>query len=183
LLPSRYGLEGTATLRAMMNLMYPLLHSFTALLTLLIPILVRQRERESLERSKRTTLQLVAIYVPAGVVYLLLITSLRAPLLNLLYAGRYNSTSTWMVFCVAMLPITTGVIGLLGSALRSFERPHLAFIGYLPSTIVAVFVGVPLSLHYGVSGAATALVLSDLSAIAVLSICFASYKEAKGVAA
>jgi O-antigen/teichoic acid export membrane protein len=182
LLPARFGLEGTALLRAIMNLMSPLLHSFSALLTLLIPILVRQRERGGLHRSKRTTLQLIAMYIPVGVLFLLAVTTLRAPILRLLYGGRYSSVSVWVVLCVATLPITTGVVGLFGSALRSFERPHLAFFGYLPSTITAVAVGVPLTLHYGVSGAASGLVLSDLSAIVVLSICFAGCKEAGGTA-
>jgi O-antigen/teichoic acid export membrane protein len=183
LLPARFGLEGTAMLRAMMNLMYPLLHSFLALLMLLIPILVRQRERSGLQFSKRTTLQLIALYIPVGVLFLFFVTVFRAPILRLLYAGRYNSVSMWVVLCVATLPITTGVIGLLGSALRSFERPHLAFFGYLPSTITALAVGVPLAIRYGVSGAASGLILSDLSAIVALSICFAGYKEARGVAA
>jgi len=182
LLPARFGLEGTAMLRAMMNLMYPLLHSFTALLTLLIPILVRQRERGGLQYSKRTTLQLIAMYIPVGVLFLLCVTVFRTPIIRLLYAGRYNTVSMWVVLCVATLPITTGVVGLLASALRSFERPHLAFFGYLPSTITALIVGVPLTLHYGVPGAASGLVLSDLSAIVALSVCFAGYKEAGAVA-
>ena len=182
LLPARFGLEGTALLRAIMNLMSPLLHSFSALLTLLIPILVQQRERGGLHRSKRTTLQLIAMYIPVGVLFLLAVTTLRAPILRLLYGGRYSSVSVWVVLCVASLPITTGVVGLLGSALRSFERPHLAFIGYLPAMITALVVGVPLTLHYGVSGAASGLVLSDLSAIVVLSICFAGCKDAGGAA-
>ena len=181
LLPARFGLEGTAILRAMMNLMYPLLHSFSALLTLLIPILVRQRERSGLQVSKRTTLHLIAMYIPVGLLFLFFVVALRVPLLRLLYAGRYSSVSTWTVICVAALPITNGVIGLLASALRSFERPRLAFFGYLPSTIAAMVVGIPLALHYGVSGAASGLVLSDLSAIVALWICFAGCKEGDGV--
>src|SRR5579883_2364771 len=144
LLPSRFGLEGTATLRAMMNLMYPLLHSFSALLTLLIPILVRQRSRHGVQRSKQTTLQLISIYVPAGILYLLLVIGFRAPILRFLYSDRYANVPFAAVLFVAMLPITTGVIGLLGAALRSFELPHLVFRGYFASSIIAVLVGIPL---------------------------------------
>ena len=180
-LPSHFGLQATAVLRAMMNLMHPLLHSFTALLTLLIPILVRQREQKGLERSKRTTLQLIAMFIPLGILYLLFVTAFRAPILGLLYGGRYGDVSLWVVLCVSALPTTTGVVGLLGSALRSFERPHLAFYGYLSAMLMALFVGIPLTVRYGVPGAASALVLNDLPAIAVLAICFARHKDSGGV--
>jgi O-antigen/teichoic acid export membrane protein len=183
LLPARFGLESTAMLRALMNLMYPLLHTVSPLVTLLIPILVRQRERNGLQRMKRTVLQLVALFVPAGVLYLLFLAAFRAPILHLLYAGRYNNVSAWAAVSIGILPITSGIAYLLGAALRALERPHLIFWSYLASTIAALAVGIPVTLHYGVSGAAFALVLNDLPTIVVLAVCLARCKEATGAPA
>ncbi|MBI3610279.1 MAG: hypothetical protein HY204_06210 [Nitrospirae bacterium] len=183
LLPARFGLESTAMLRALMNLMYPLLHTMIALVLLLIPILVRQRERNGLPKVKRTVQQLIALFLPAGVLYLALLVALRVPILHFLYAGRYNNVSAWAVVWIGTLPITGGIANMLGAALRSLERPRLIFWSYLASAIVAVSAGIPITLHYGVSGAAFATGLSDLPTIAILAVCLARCKDASGASA
>jgi O-antigen/teichoic acid export membrane protein len=178
LLPARFGLESVATLRALMNLMYPLLHTMIALVLLLIPILVRQRERDGLSTMKRTILQLVVIFIPVGVLYLVCLVAFRHSVLHLLYAGRYVNVSPWTIVWIGMLPITGGLVGLLGAGLRSLERPHLIFWSYLASAVVALSVGIRLAFRYGVPGAAFALALNDMPAIAVLAVFLA---RAKGV--
>ncbi|MBI3609170.1 MAG: hypothetical protein HY204_00505 [Nitrospirae bacterium] len=183
LLPARFGLESTAMLRALMNLMYPLLHTMIALVLLLIPILVRQRERNGLPKVKRTVQQLIALFLPAGVLYLALLVALRVPILHFLYADRYNNVSAWAVVWIGTLPITGGIACMLGAALRSLERPRLIFWSYLASAIVAVSAGIPITLHYGVSGAAFAMGLSDLPTIAILAVCLARCKDASGASA
>jgi len=180
LLPARFGLESTALLRALMNLMYPLLHTMMALILLLIPILVQQRQREGLARVKGTALQLVVMFLPVGALYALFLVAFRDPLLRLLYAGRYANVSSWTIMWIGVLPITGGIVGLLGAGLRSMEHPHLIFWSYLPSTVVAISAGIPLTFHYGVPGAALALALNDLPAIAVLTLCLARLKGVGG---
>jgi O-antigen/teichoic acid export membrane protein len=180
LLPSRFGLESTAVLRALMNLMYPLLHTMVALTLLLIPILVRQRQRDGALVMKRTVLQLLVMFLPAGILYLLFLVAFRHPLLHLLYAGRYGDVSPWTIVSIGVVPITSGTVGLLGAGLRSLERPHLIFWSHLASTAVALSCGIALTLHYGVTGAALALALNNLPAIAVLAVCLAGSKGADG---
>jgi O-antigen/teichoic acid export membrane protein len=133
-----------------MNLMYPLLHSFAALLTLFIPILVRKRELSGLHAAKRTTLQLICMYLPLGLFYFAVLAIFRTPLLRLMYAGRYDNLSAFVVACVAFLPLTAGVIGLLTAALRSFEYPRSVFFGYLASSTASLLGGIPLTLRFGV---------------------------------
>jgi O-antigen/teichoic acid export membrane protein len=177
LLPVRFGLKSVATLRALMNLMYPLLHVVTALLLLLIPVLVRQRQTSGLTKMKRTVMQLTALFVPVGIAYLLILALFSYAILHLLYAGRYSDVSTWVIITIGALPITGGVAGLLAAGLRALERPQLIFWSYIASAVVALVVGVPLTLHYGVSGTALALLLNDLPAIGALGICLARYKQ------
>jgi O-antigen/teichoic acid export membrane protein len=183
ILPTRFGLESIAMLRALINLMYPLLHTMLALVLLLIPILVRQREQDGLQRVRRTVSHLVTLFFPVGILYFMLLFAFRDPILNLLYAGRYSNVSSWTIAAIGILPITGGVAGLLGAGLRSLECPHLIFWSYLTSTVVALAVGVPVTLRYGVPGAALALVFNDLPAIAVLAVCFARCKGTAGAPA
>ena len=183
LLPGRFGLESVALLRALMNLMYPLLHTVTAIVLLLIPILVRQRETVGLQTMKRTVLQLVVLLVPVGILYLCFLVAFHGPILRLVYAGRYSNVSAWTIAFVGLLPITGGVAGILGAALRAIERPHLIFWGYLASTVMALVAGVPITLHYGVAGAAFALALDDLPAIAVIALCLSGCGDTQVVPA
>jgi O-antigen/teichoic acid export membrane protein len=178
ILPSKFGLAGTAELRALMNLVYPLLHTVTALVLLLIPVLVRQREGQGLGRLKRTVEQLIALFVPVGLVYLFLLVLFCRPLVQMLYAGQYGDVPERAVLSLGFLPVTTGVAGILGAGIRALERPRLVFWAYLLSSATAVFVGVPLALGWGVSGAALALVLDDVPVIAMLAFFLVRAKDA-----
>ena len=183
ILPSKFGLAGTAELRALMNLMYPLLHTVTALVLLLIPVLVRQREGHGLTQMKRTIEQLIALFVPVGLVYLLLLALFFRPLLQLLYAGQYHEVSRPVVICLGLLPVTSGIAGVLGAGIRALERPRLVFWAYLLSSATAIFAGIPLTLDRGVWGAALALVLGDIPVIAMLALFLIRTKSASGTAA
>lgn len=168
LLPSRFGMQSAATLRALMNLMYPLLHALLSLVSVLVPTLVRTRQRFGFENMRRTVWRLAALIVPAGIVYLCVLIRLRDPILHLLYGDRYANQSLWVVLCIGSLPITTGIAYVLAAGLRSIESPRLIFWGYLASFATTLILGVPLALHYGIAGAATAMVASDIPTIAVL---------------
>jgi O-antigen/teichoic acid export membrane protein len=172
LLPSRFGLESAAALRALMNLMYPLLHALMSLVAILVPILVGKRWQWGLESVRSTIRKLIAVFVPAAVLYLGFLLVFRGAVFHLLYHGRYPSPSFAVTLFVGSLPITTGVAYLLAAGLRSLERPQLIFHAYLASCVTALLIGIPLARQYGLGGAAAAMLLSDLPTIAVLSIYF-----------
>lgn len=176
ILPERFGLESTAALRALMNLMYPLLQSVSALVILLIPVLVRQLTREGPRKVKRTTVQLVSLFVPVAVLYFLFLAMFGTRILRFLYAGRYSDISTWAVLAVGSVPITSGVIGLLGAALRALDLPRLVFWGCLASAILALTLGAAVTLRYGVTGATYALVFDDVPAVALLTFFLVRFK-------
>jgi O-antigen/teichoic acid export membrane protein len=162
--------------------MYPLQHTVLALATLLIPVLVRQRDRNGVRRIKHTVVQLLAIFVPIGLLYLLLLAIFRAPILNFLYAGRYGSASVWAVIAIGILPITTGIAALLGAALRALERPRLIFWSYLVSVVVACSIGIPITLRQGVAGAVVSLVIGELATVVVLAVLLTAVGEDVGMA-
>ena len=177
LLPKQFGLESVALLRALFNLLYPLQHTVLALATLLIPVLVRQRDRSGIHRIKRTVLQLLGIFVPIGLVYLCLLAAFRSPILAFLYAGRYGTASLGTVIAIGILPITSGMAALLGAALRALERPRLIFWSYLVSVSVALSIGIPITLRGGVGGAVLSLVIGDLATVIALAMVLAATGE------
>jgi O-antigen/teichoic acid export membrane protein len=181
LLPERFGLESTAFLRAMMNLAYPLVHTVSALVPLLIPVLVQQRKRDGLRRMKRTVLHLVMIFAPMSLLYLSVVVVFRGPILHVLYAGKYNDVSAWTVVFIGCLPILTGISWLVGAALRALERPRLIFWSYLASAVTALAVGIPITMQYGVPGAAFSLAIQEVPTIIVLAWCVAQCGRADGV--
>ena len=173
LLPSRFGMQSAATLRALMNLMYPLLHALLSLVSILVPALVRRRQQFGFENMRRRVWTLAALFVPAGLTYLCILVGLRNPILHLLYGDRYANQSVWVVLCIGCLPITTGIAYVLAAGLRSIESPRLVFWGYLASCATTLILGVPLALHYGIAGAAAGMVASDIPTITVLCVCLA----------
>ena len=170
LLPSRYGLVSAAELRALMNLVYPLLHTAIAVNLLLIPVLVRQVQSAGAHSMARTVRQMVLWLIPLAGIYVAFLALFSQPLLEFLYAGKYSHVSRWAVVCIGAIPVTNGIAGLLGAGLRSLEKPNLIFWGYGLATITAIAVGCPLTLHYGVSGAASSLLLTDIPTILLLAI-------------
>ncbi len=176
ILPMRFGLESSAALRAMMIFMTPLLQSVLALAVLLIPMLVRKHMTEGPERMKRALTQVLALFIPIGALYALFLAGFGERILRLLYAGRYSYVPPLALVSVAALPITGGIAALLGAALRALDLPHLVFWSYLGSAIVALTAGTAITLHYGVTGAAFALVLDDLPLITLLAVCLIRYK-------
>jgi len=170
LLPSRFGLASAAELRALMNLIFPLLHTATALNLLLIPVLVRQIKGFGPAFMARTVKQMIFWMVPLTGIYFAVLAMFGQPLLEFLYSGKYSHVSRWAVVCIGAIPVTNGIAGLLGAGLRSLEKPHLIFWGYGLATITAIAVGCPLTLHFGVSGAASSLLLTDIPTILLLAI-------------
>jgi O-antigen/teichoic acid export membrane protein len=173
LLPARFGMQSAAVLRALMNLMYPLLHALLSLISVLVPALVKRRRRFGFEAMRRTVWRLATLFVPAGIAYLCVLVGLRDPILHFLYGDRYANQSVWVVLCIGSLPITTGIAYVLAAGLRAIENPRLVFWGYLASCATTMVLGVPLALRYGISGAAAGMVASDVPTIAVLSLCLA----------
>jgi O-antigen/teichoic acid export membrane protein len=106
----------------------------------------------------------------------------RMPILNFLYAGRYGTASLWAVLAIGILPITTGFAALLGAALRALERPRSIFWSYLASVSVALSMGIPITLRYGIGGAVLSLVFGDLATVTVLAVLLTATGKGAGIA-
>jgi O-antigen/teichoic acid export membrane protein len=164
LLPAKTGLEGAAALRALTNLINPVLQTLSALAAVLIPVLVRHFQRGGITQVRKTMRTLTVLLIPGSVIYLLLLWLGRSLLFQFLYAGRYLEYNTWPLLLTALVPIEATAALIVGSALRALEKPEWIFWSYAASTVSAIVLGLPLALRSGVLGATVGLFLSSLVA-------------------
>jgi O-antigen/teichoic acid export membrane protein len=155
-MPAWRGLESTAMLRALTNLVMPALQSFLALSVLAVPRLVGIRERAALNRALG---KLLVLYSLSGVLYWLALGLLHAPLVRLLYSGRYQSNTNLLWF-LGLMPLITALITVFESALRAMTRSDQIFRAYVLSAAVTCIIGLPMMIAWGVGGAIVGMLIA-----------------------
>jgi O-antigen/teichoic acid export membrane protein len=169
LLPAKTGLEGAAALRALTNLINPVLQTLAALAAVLIPALVRHHQQGGIMKMRSTMTTLTLLLIPASVIYLVILWLGRSLLFQLLYAGKYQEYKTWPLLLTGLVPITVTAAIIIGSALRALEKPKWILWSYVASTVSVIALGLPLTLHSGVLGATGSLFLSSLVAAVAMA--------------
>jgi O-antigen/teichoic acid export membrane protein len=163
LLPALLGFEAPATLRAYANLSMPMLHVLAALSTLILPVLVREREVRGHEAMAETVRLVLGVFLLLSVIYFLCLLWFGPSLLRYLYDGRYDEHPLAMVL-VALLPIGVSCTAALGCALRALERPDLILRCHIASSCLAAIVCFPLSVAIGADGALIGILLAYVTA-------------------
>ena len=159
------NLEASATLKALSNLVLPLLQANAALGSLLLPALVlRARNREQFKKLLRWSLTLFA----AGAsVYSITIGAFGSKLVHLLYRGRYDSQAG-LLWLLLFIPLLDGAMVVLANSLRSLERPDRVFWAQLAVAVFVLTAGVIATRSSGLWGAVWAIVLADLLGTIIL---------------
>lgn len=163
-LPVWNGLEGTATLRALYNLVLPALHLNTALGAILLPSFVRAG-RQGLLRP--LAIRAVSILTAASLVYLAFLLPARPWLIRWLLDGRYMD-HIGLVAVLGLLPMAAAWSAVAGDVLRAREQPAAVFRSYIAATVVSVLIGIPAVAAWGAFGAGCGLVLASLVTTAVM---------------
>lgn len=157
--------QASATLKALSNLVLPLLQVNAALGALLLPAMVtRTHDREKFGKLLRLSLTLFA---SGAVVYSLIVGSLGRALVPLLYGGRYNA-NTDLLWLLLLIPILDGAMMVLSSALRSLQKPNRVFWAQLAVAAVVLSAGVPATNSAGLWGAATVIVIAEFLGVVIL---------------
>jgi O-antigen/teichoic acid export membrane protein len=159
-LPAWGGLEAAGALKALMNLANPVLHSLIAFGMLLVPLLVRHRDRGGIVRMRQTVRRLVGVFLLGSAVYFVVLWQFHAEILQLLYGGKYLEYGPAPFLLLGAVPLLASLTTVLGSALRALERPDRLFWCYLISSAAAVFVGTPLTAVFGLTGALAGILVS-----------------------
>lgn len=170
LLPIWFGLESSASFRAIMNFVMPLQQSYTAISMLLVPLYVRAlqtQDRQELARSVRFMLILFGI---GSGLYWAILSLFRYQIIEGFYGGRYGE-HTHLLIIAGLTAFPTGVVTVLSSVLRAMERPDLVFWSSVIAAAVFIAVGLLLLPLGGVMGGLLGL-LASLIAAAVVSAWF-----------
>lgn len=155
-LPWLAGLDATAVLLAMLNLVAPALQINIALSTLFIP--TYQSSRAQLGRTGFLRRGLVMVGVPS-LAWWALAVAFREPVVALLYRGRYAGY-TDLVWILGALPLLTGLVTVLGSMLFAERRLPAFFWSFVAGSVAAATAGVALAARWGAGGAATGILLA-----------------------
>lgn len=165
LLPAWYGLESSAALRALMNLVAPMWQALWALSLVLLGTLVESRH-DNEKFGRRIRMALVAFSLGA-ILYWGFLGTLHQPLVSWLYAGRYAEYAR-LLWILGLLPVLICITEVLSMALRALEYPNRMFWANLLSTIVTLTLGIAFVAAYGLTGAIVGMLLGFLTAAAVM---------------
>lgn len=166
-LPAWFGLKSAGALRALMNLSLPARHSLIAFGALVLPLLVRHRDRGGPQLMWQTVRRITGVFVAAAGFYLVALWLFRVPIMNFLYGGKYLEYSELPVLLVGMIPLVTACTVGLGGVLSACERTDRIFWANVAAGAVAVTLGLSLAAAWGVTGAASGYLVSYTTLAAV----------------
>jgi O-antigen/teichoic acid export membrane protein len=162
ILPLYLGLQASATLRAHMNLVLPILHANSAVFGILIPqfaaIFARHKHNEFWHYLRAVLL----MYAVGALLFWALLLVFAEDIIALLYGGRYAADMR-LLAALGLMPLTNGVTGVLDSALFAAGRPKAATLGYVVSAAVTLTLGWALMATEGVAGAGIGLLIASLA--------------------
>jgi O-antigen/teichoic acid export membrane protein len=134
-LPKWYGLAASGLLKALMNLITPILHSDGALVTLLLPQFVRSRRVAG--RFPRLVLATTAGFMFEAACYWFMLGFVGERLVTLLYGATFHFDRSTLVLIGAIPPLTS-LVNILGNALRAREEPEGVFWSTIGAVVGAI---------------------------------------------
>jgi O-antigen/teichoic acid export membrane protein len=165
------SVKDVAGLRAMQMLVAPIDQVFIALGFLVIPALAvryaSNRMGDFLSFTKRYGLAVVS----ATALFAFAVRLLGRPLMHSLYAGKFDELVP-VLYVLAFLPLLMGIGNTMASALGAAEKPKLVFYAYACSGAATLLGGIPLVIHFGLSGAVYGMLLSGSVYSAALALGF-----------
>jgi O-antigen/teichoic acid export membrane protein len=168
-LPGVHGLEVAATLKALLNLVMPILHFNGAIASLFVPVFVSALQKGKLGRA--IWVGGVALTLPS-LLFWLIGAFWGKGLVEWVYGGRYVEVA-FVLKALGMLPLFAAWINTWGAVLRSLEKPSLVAFGYAFSALLTVALGVPLVFSMGLQGAVFAMTMA-YAALSLILFVFAS---------
>jgi len=168
ILPIWGGLAAGASFKALMNLMMPMLQGISALSILLLPVLVRARARGRSRFDSQVRLALIPFVLGPTLCWVML-GLLSNPLVSLLYGGRYTEHSG-LLWLIGFSAVCSAVTLVVGHALRALERPDQLFQAFAASAAAACILGIGFVYLWGLPGAATSFLISQMILTALVLI-------------
>jgi len=173
-LPVWGGLEGCAALRAIMNVLMPILHTETAISILLLPAFVKTLKTAGSLGLNRFVRRALLLFVFSSVGYWGLLSIFHTHILIWLYGPQYQGHGTLLILA-GMLPLWAGVDAVLSTAVRATERPDQVCRAHALSSFVAVTLGLWFVARANTVGAVLELLASSAASVTVLAWWYAHH--------
>jgi len=158
-LPILVGLEANAALNALNALILPATQVNIALWLLLVPVFGRMRQRG---RLLPMVWAAAAALAAGGALYAVLVGLFSRPVMNFLYAGRYDQYG-YFGWLIGLVAVTNVVNAVLGSALCACGRPDRALWANISAVTTSCTFGVVATAIWGLTGAILGFVAADLT--------------------
>lgn len=166
LLPLSGGLAATASLRALENLVLPMLQAIVAVSTLLLPTMARARGRA---QFRHVLLIALALFGSGTLVYWIVLGTFADRLIAVLYAGQYGENAR-LLWLLGVVPVIAGVVAVLSNALRAHERPQAILWAYVASACATLTLGIWAAVKWHLTGAILGEVIAALATLGVLVV-------------
>jgi O-antigen/teichoic acid export membrane protein len=157
-LPMFADVKAVGALKAVSNLVMPILHFNSALASLLLPALASAAKKKS--HFNRLVAAGLAVLGGSSLLYWTMLATFRVPIVNAIYRGAYGDTAA-LVPIIALLPFGAACSDVLGAAVRALERPQQVFWAYIASASATVTLGIWAVAAWGQTGAAIGLLVSS----------------------
>ena len=159
------GLAETASLRATMNLVLPILHTDMAFASLLVPAFVVQRDNP--ERFRRVMQVAMTAFTMEAAAYGMVLVMLGPRVMQIMYGGAYAADPV-LLWLVAGVPLVSSLFNALGAALKALEQPQRVFTGTLIGAAVLVTGGAAAAWQWGSAGAVAGMLAAMLLQVILL---------------
>ncbi len=157
LLPVWGSLEASGALKALLNVVKPVLHTYSAFSMLLIPEFVKA---QSEGRFWQKSLLVSACLLGGAGAYWLLIGFFGPEIMRLLYDGQYDTYAP-ILWALGAYPFLDGGRVVLEAGLRAIEQPDWLFWAYVIGLGITLTIGMGLLVQYGILGATLGLAASS----------------------
>jgi O-antigen/teichoic acid export membrane protein len=171
-LPIWFGLGASGALKAIMNLAMPASHSLVAAGALILPLMVRHRDRGGFRLMRQTVWRVTALFVGGAGFYFLILWLFRVRIISLLYGGKYLEYSGLPVLLVGLVPLVTAGSVTFGAALSACERPDRVFWANVVASAFAVSLGLWMTADWGVLGAVAGYLASYMILVGVFWVIY-----------
>jgi O-antigen/teichoic acid export membrane protein len=162
-------LSTTGALKALQNLVNPVMQVLSAAGLVTLPWMSRRFAQRGIKQLQRDMLLITVLVTAGAIAYSAVIVIFRQEVVSLAYGSEYGAVA-WVLPILAVTPILYAMTGQWTSGLLVIERAQLLLAVDTIGAIVTLTLGLYLTATYGLAGAAYGMVASVVVRIPALIV-------------
>lgn len=160
------GLAAAGELKALLNFYLPVVQTFSALSLFVLPYASPLYQENGVTALDALTWRMAWLFAAAAGVYWAVLILLSKPVMHLLYGARYAGLAS-LVPLVAAASLPWNIAVAPSITLRAMRSSRSVLAIYCVSSAIAVLIGVPMTRAFGLHGALSGMLLSNLATLLV----------------